>query len=52
MKRAIVAAAVALLALGGSASAADYPSHPITMVVPFSAGGPTDALARILGKFM
>ncbi|MBS0532350.1 MAG: tripartite tricarboxylate transporter substrate binding protein BugD [Proteobacteria bacterium] len=52
MRRAIVAAAFALLAFGGPAAADDYPSHPITMVVPFSAGGPTDALARILGKFM
>jgi tripartite-type tricarboxylate transporter receptor subunit TctC len=25
-----------------------YPSHPITMVLPFSAGGPTDTLARII----
>src|SRR6202161_1736874 len=31
-----------------SASSDAYPSHPITMVLPFSAGGPTDALARIL----
>ena len=52
MKRAIVAAAFALLAVAGPARADDYPTHPITMVVPFSAGEPTDALARILGKFM
>jgi tripartite-type tricarboxylate transporter receptor subunit TctC len=29
-----------------------YPSHPITMVLPFSAGGPTDALARIISARM
>lgn len=29
-----------------------YPSRPITMVVPFSAGGPTDAIARTLGERM
>lgn len=52
MRRAILAAAVALLGFGGPAAADDYPSRTITMVVPFSAGGPTDALARILGKFM
>src|ERR1700722_4844209 len=29
-----------------------YPSHPITMVLPFSAGGPTDALTRIVAARM
>ena len=36
-----------------SASAADdYPQRPITMVVPFAAGGPTDVIARIVGEHM
>ena len=52
MKRAIVAAALALLAFAGPAAADDYPSRTITIVVPFSTGGPSDALARILAKFM
>src|SRR3979411_996713 len=34
------------------ASAQPYPSHPITMVVPFAAGGPVDTLARILSERM
>jgi tripartite-type tricarboxylate transporter receptor subunit TctC len=34
------------------ASAQPYPSHPITMVVPFAAGGPVDTLARILCERM
>jgi len=34
------------------ASSEAYPSHPITMVLPFSAGGPTDALARIVAARM
>jgi tripartite-type tricarboxylate transporter receptor subunit TctC len=46
------AALLALLAFGGSARADNFPSHPITMVVPFSAGGPTDAMARILAERM
>ena len=29
-----------------------YPAHPITMIVPFAAGGPTDTLARILAQRM
>jgi tripartite-type tricarboxylate transporter receptor subunit TctC len=32
--------------------AQDYPSRPITMIVPFSAGGPGDVIARILGSAM
>src|SRR5215831_18395859 len=34
------------------ATAQGYPSHPITMVVPFSAGGPTDTIARIMAERM
>ena len=53
MRKAIMVAFVAMLALGGSnARAENYPSHPITLVVPFSAGGPTDAMARILADHM
>src|SRR3954462_5131875 len=35
-----------------AALAQDYPSRPITMIVPFSAGGPGDVIARILGTAM
>ena len=42
---------VALLLFAGmaAASAQAYPSKPITMIVPFAAGGATDVLARFLG---
>lgn len=41
-----------LLTPCGAAFADDYPSRPITMIVPFSAGGPGDVIARILGNAM
>ena len=52
MRKTILAALAALLALGGTARAENFPSHPITIVVPFSAGGPTDTMARILADRM
>lgn len=41
-----------LLTPCGTAIADDYPSRPVTMIVPFSAGGPGDVIARILGNAM
>jgi tripartite-type tricarboxylate transporter receptor subunit TctC len=38
-------AAIALLS--GSIAAADWPSRPVTIVVPFGAGGNTDMMARL-----
>src|SRR6266481_2268477 len=52
MRKAIWAALVAVLAFGGAAAAENYPSHPITVIVPFSAGGPSDAMMRILAERM
>jgi tripartite-type tricarboxylate transporter receptor subunit TctC len=40
--------AAALTAFASGAGAEDWPSRPMTMVVPFAAGGPMDSLARIL----
>ena len=50
--RALVLALLASLALARVAAAEPYPSHPITLVVPFPAGGPTDTLGRIIGERM
>ncbi len=47
---ALVAAAALLAAV--PARAQQYPQRPITMIVPFAAGGPTDVLARVLGQHM
>jgi tripartite-type tricarboxylate transporter receptor subunit TctC len=52
MRRTVLATIVALLALGGNAFADGFPSHPVTIVVPFSAGGPSDAMARIMAERM
>jgi tripartite-type tricarboxylate transporter receptor subunit TctC len=45
-------ALIAILFGTAVAPADDYPSHPITMMVGFPPGGPTDALARLLAKGM
>jgi len=45
-------AAVLLTGVVGTAQAQPYPSRPITFVVPFAAGGPTETLARILTERM
>src|ERR687890_830580 len=52
MKKAVLAlAAVAGLAATG-VQAQGYPTRPITMIVPFAAGGPTDVIARIVTDHM
>jgi tripartite-type tricarboxylate transporter receptor subunit TctC len=50
----LTTAAIAAAMLAGimSAGAQNYPSKPITFIVPFAAGGPTDAIARVLGERM
>jgi tripartite-type tricarboxylate transporter receptor subunit TctC len=52
-RRAALALGAALVLAPNIASAqAAYPSKPITLVVPFSAGGPTDVVARVIGAAM
>lgn len=50
--RRITLAILALFTFTGAAFAQNYPSHPITVIVPFSAGGPSDAMMRILAERM
>jgi putative tricarboxylic transport membrane protein len=53
MPRLIALALAAVVSLGSVApAAAQYPERPITMIVPFAAGGPTDIVARIVGEHM
>src|SRR5437867_8097734 len=52
MRRTVLAALIALMSFAGNALADNFPSHPITIVVPFSAGGPSDAMTRILAERM
>ena len=53
-RRMFLASFVFAAAFGNVAIAAEqaYPSRPITMIVPFAAGGPTDTIARILAEHM
>ena len=55
MKRRNLLAAMGAAGLSGLAPAAQaqaYPAKPVTVIVPFAAGGPTDALARVLCQKM
>ena len=54
MRRLVAAFAAVVVAVAGAGplSAQTFPSRPITMIVPFSAGGPTDVTARIVGEHM
>ncbi len=47
----VMAASLALAAFC-SPAAAQYPNKPITIIVPFAAGGPTDVVARLVGDHM
>jgi tripartite-type tricarboxylate transporter receptor subunit TctC len=49
----LLAAAAAMAVAATSAQAADnYPSHPVQMIIPFAAGGPTDIVGRITSAKM
>jgi tripartite-type tricarboxylate transporter receptor subunit TctC len=48
MKSRLAVLALAAFASISTAAAQGYPTHPITMIVPFAAGGPVDTVARIV----
>src|SRR4029077_11086041 len=48
----MIVPALAALLVAGPAAAQTYPSRPITVVVPFPAGGPSDVVARIVAEHM
>jgi tripartite-type tricarboxylate transporter receptor subunit TctC len=52
IERTIGVALVALMFAAAPAAAQEYPSKPISLLVPFAAGGPTDIVGRVLGQAM
>jgi tripartite-type tricarboxylate transporter receptor subunit TctC len=51
-RRAAIAAIAALGVTAAPAVAQQYPSKPITVIVPFAAGGPTDVVTRLIAEHM
>ena len=47
-----LAVAAAAFSLAAAAHAQDYPKRPITMIVPFAAGGTSDVIARVVAEEM
>lgn len=50
MLKAIAAVIAGLGAITSPAAAQQWPTGPVTMIIPFAAGGPTDVLGRIIGE--
>jgi len=48
----LITASLLALALQSAPAAAQYPNKPITVIVPFAAGGPTDVVTRLVGEHM
>ena len=48
MFRLIAALAAGVVSFSAAANAQNYPNRPITMIIPFAAGGPTDVLGRVV----
>src|SRR4051795_12237585 len=52
MIKLMIGAMAGLAGLTASAAAQNYPTRPVTMVIPFAAGGPTDVLGRVVAAKM
>jgi len=52
MRRMIIAATAGVIALGAPARAQEWPARPITLIVPFAAGGGVDVSARVQAQRM
>src|SRR5687768_7615075 len=52
MRTLLMAAAAVLAGLANPSFAQDFPTKPITFVVPFTAGGPTDTVTRLIAESM
>jgi len=52
MRFATILALIVGVAVCAGASAQDYPARPIKLIVPYSAGGPADVVARVIGQRM
>ena len=46
----VLVAAMLAAGLSAAACAQDYPSRPVTMVVPFTSGGSTEIMARLIAQ--
>ena len=52
IRAALAATLTSLVALCAPAAAQEYPTRPVTMVIPFAAGGPQDTIGRVVGQRM
>jgi tripartite-type tricarboxylate transporter receptor subunit TctC len=52
MLKRLLPAIAALSVLAGGAQAQNFPAHPVTMVIPFAAGGPQDTIGRVIAQRM